>query len=66
MVGLQATVGTHNQDHTDQGLLRSERGAFNALIAERPVIAVRLLANLARELSFRLRNATRMISELER
>jgi sulfate permease, SulP family len=40
--------------------------AFNALIAERPVIAVRLLANLARELSFRLRNATRMISELER
>ena len=40
--------------------------AFNALIAERPLIAVRLLANLARELSFRLRNATRMISELER
>jgi len=40
--------------------------AFNALIAERPVIAVRLLANPARELSFRLRNATRMISELER
>jgi MFS superfamily sulfate permease-like transporter len=40
--------------------------AFNAFIAERPVIAVRLLANLARELSFRLRNATRVISELER
>lgn len=40
--------------------------AFNALIAERPLIAVRLLANLARELSFRLRHATRMISELER
>jgi anti-anti-sigma regulatory factor len=40
--------------------------AFNALIAERPLIAVHLLANLARELSFRLRNATRMISELER
>jgi len=40
--------------------------AFNALIAEQPLIAVRLLANLARELSFRLRNATRMISELER
>ncbi len=40
--------------------------AFNALIAEQPLIAVRLLANLARELSVRLRNATRMISELER
>ena len=40
--------------------------AFNALIAERPLVAVCLLANLARELSFRLRNATRMISELER
>lgn len=33
--------------------------AFAALIAERPVIAVRLLANVARELSVRLRNATR-------
>jgi len=40
--------------------------AFATLIAERPVIAVRLLANVARELSVRLRNATRMISELER
>lgn len=40
--------------------------AFNALLAERPLIAVRLLANLARELSLRLRHATRMISELER
>jgi CRP-like cAMP-binding protein len=40
--------------------------AFQALIAERPVIAVRLLANVARELSARLRRATRMISELER
>jgi sulfate permease, SulP family len=40
--------------------------AFDALIAERPLIAVRVLANLARELSVRLRNATRMISELER
>ena len=40
--------------------------AFAALIAERPLIAVRLLANLARELSARLRRATRMISELER
>jgi CRP-like cAMP-binding protein len=40
--------------------------AFNALVAERPLIAVRLLANLARELSLRLRHATRMISELER
>ena len=39
---------------------------FNALIAERPLIAVHLLANLARELSSRLRRATRMISELER
>jgi MFS superfamily sulfate permease-like transporter len=40
--------------------------AFNALIAERPVIAVRLLTNVAKELSARLRRATRMISELER
>jgi len=40
--------------------------AFQALVAERPVIAVRLLANLARELSARLRQANRMISELER
>jgi SulP family sulfate permease len=40
--------------------------AFDALIAERPLIAVRLLVNLARELSWRLRNTTRMISELER
>jgi CRP-like cAMP-binding protein len=40
--------------------------AFDALIAERPLIAVRLLANLARELSLRLRHTTRMISELER
>ena len=40
--------------------------AFTALVAERPLIAVRLLANLARELSIRLRHATRMISELER
>jgi len=39
---------------------------FQALIAERPVIAVRLLANVARELSARLRQANRMISELER
>ena len=41
-------------------------GAFEALIADHPVIAVRLLANVARELSVRLRHATRMISELER
>ena len=40
--------------------------AFDTLIAERPAIAVRLLANVARELSVRLRTATRMISELER
>ena len=40
--------------------------AFNALVAEHPLIAVHLLANLARELSSRLRRATRMISELER
>jgi MFS superfamily sulfate permease-like transporter len=40
--------------------------AFQELIAERPGIAVRLLANVARELSARLRRATRMISELER
>jgi SulP family sulfate permease len=40
--------------------------AFEALIAEHPLIAVRLLTNVARELSVRLRHATRMISELER
>ena len=40
--------------------------AYQALIAEHPLIAVRLLTNIARELSARLRNATRMISELER
>jgi len=40
--------------------------AFQALIAARPAIAVRLLANVARELSARLRHATRMIAELER
>jgi MFS superfamily sulfate permease-like transporter len=40
--------------------------AFQALLAQRPTIAARLLANLARELSVRLRHATRMISELER
>src|SRR5262245_10643700 len=40
--------------------------AFQALIAEHPLIAVRLLSNMARELSARLRHATRMISELER
>src|SRR5262249_32057300 len=40
--------------------------AFNALVAERPSIAIRLLANVAKEISVRLRSATRMISELER
>jgi sulfate permease, SulP family len=40
--------------------------AFEALVAERPLVAVRLLTNVARELSVRLRHATRMISELER
>jgi len=35
-------------------------------VGERPLIAVQLLANLARELRVRLRHATRMISELER
>lgn len=40
--------------------------AFNALIKEHPLIAVQLLANLARELSVRLRHVTRIISELER
>jgi len=40
--------------------------AYDALIAEHPLIAVRLLSNIARELSARLRNATRMIAELER
>ena len=40
--------------------------AFDSLVAERSLIAVRLLANIARELSVRLRNATRTISELER
>jgi CRP-like cAMP-binding protein len=40
--------------------------AFEGLLAEHPLIAVRLLANVAREVSFRLRNLTRMISELER
>jgi CRP-like cAMP-binding protein len=40
--------------------------AFNALIKEHPLIAVQLLANLARELSARLRHATRTIAELER
>ena len=40
--------------------------AFDALIAGNPLIAVRLLANVARELSARLRNVTRMLSELER
>jgi MFS superfamily sulfate permease-like transporter len=40
--------------------------AFDAIIKDHPLIAVRLLANLARELSVRLRNATRIIAELER
>jgi SulP family sulfate permease len=40
--------------------------AFETLIAAHPLIAVRLLANIARELSARLRNLTRMLSELER
>jgi CRP-like cAMP-binding protein len=40
--------------------------ALNALMSRGPLIAVRLLANLGRELSSRLRNATRLISELER
>jgi SulP family sulfate permease len=40
--------------------------AFNALVKEHPRLAVQLLANLARELSIRLRHATRIITELER
>jgi sulfate permease, SulP family len=40
--------------------------AFGELTAKHPLVAIRLLANLARELSVRLRHATRMISELER
>ena len=40
--------------------------AFGELTEKHPLIAIRLLANLARELSVRLRHSTRMISELER
>jgi sulfate permease, SulP family len=38
---------------------------FAALSSEAPAIAIKLLANLARELSGRLRRADRMIDELE-
>jgi len=38
---------------------------FAALAAEAPAIAIKLLANLGRELSSRLRRADRMIDELE-
>jgi MFS superfamily sulfate permease-like transporter len=40
--------------------------SFSALVKEHPLIAVQLLANLARELSVRLRSMTRIIAELER
>jgi anti-anti-sigma factor len=39
--------------------------AFHALSREHPVVAIKLLTNLGRELSRRLRRATAMISELE-
>lgn len=41
------------------------RAQFAALSAEAPAIAIKLLANLGRELSSRLRRADRMIDELE-
>jgi anti-anti-sigma regulatory factor len=41
------------------------RDQFAALSAEAPAIAIKLLANLGRELSGRLRRADRMIDELE-
>ena len=41
------------------------RAQFAALSAEVPAIAIKLLANLGRELSSRLRRADRMIDELE-
>ena len=41
------------------------RAQFAALSAEAPAIAIKLLANLGRELSGRLRRADRMIDELE-
>ena len=39
--------------------------AFDVLTREHSGIAIKLLTNLARELSHRLRRATRMIYELE-
>jgi anti-anti-sigma regulatory factor len=50
---------------TDAALEWAE-DALNALVKEHPRLAVQLLANLARELSIRLRHATRIITELER
>jgi sulfate permease, SulP family len=41
------------------------RDQFAALSAEAPALAIKLLANLGRELSSRLRRADRMIDELE-
>ena len=41
------------------------KAQFAALSAEAPAIAIKLLANLGRELSSRLRRADRMIDELE-
>ena len=39
--------------------------SFRALTSEHPPIAIKLLANLSRELSRRLRKANAMISQLE-
>ena len=60
--------GTHGTKpaYTELVCYVLSEAAFDALVADHPLITVRLLANLARELSGRLRNATRTISELER
>jgi CRP-like cAMP-binding protein len=42
------------------------RAQLAALSHESPVVAIKLLINLARELSTRLRRANRMIDQLER
>jgi anti-anti-sigma factor len=42
-----------------------QRHAFLEMMRDEPVVAVKLLANLGREISWRLRRANRMISDLD-
>ena len=49
----------------DLACLVLDRDAFNHLMHEEPAVAAKLLANLSREISWRLRRANRMISDFD-